>query len=123
MLNFLQLNAQIKTQRYPALCLFGNDEWVKRRALSYVMDSCGVTDDGFSVDTLDAPTIDDIQTSCLTQSLFGDKRVVVCENFVFPKSVGAENAKAKQAKADLSKLIESCDGSFCLVFLAKRRLF
>ena len=117
MLNFLQLNSQLKTQSYPALCLFGNDEWVKRRALSYVMDSCGVTDDGFSVDTLDAPTVDDIQTSCLTQSLFGDKRVVVCENFVFPKSVGTESAKAKEAKAQLSKLIESCDGSFCLVFL------
>lgn len=117
MLKFLQLNAQLKTQFYPALCLFGNDEWVKRRAISLILDSCGVTDDGFSVDTLDCPTVDDVQTSCLTQSLFGDKRVVVCENFAFAKTGNTESQKVKDAKAQLSKLVQSCDGSFCVVFV------
>ncbi len=121
MLKFLQLNSQLKTQSYPALCLFGNDEWVKRRALGLVMESYGVSYDGFSVDTLDAPSVDDVQTSCLTQSLFGDKRVVVCENFVFAKSANVESNKVKEAKAQLSKLIQSCDGSFCLVFLTNEQ--
>lgn len=120
MIKFLQFNAQLKTQTYPALCLFGNDEWVKRRALGYVFDSCGVSQDDFAVDTLDGPTVDDIQTSCLTQSIFGDKRVVVCENFTFGKG-NTESNKVKEAKAQLSKLIESCDGSFCLVFVANEQ--
>ena len=120
MIKFLQFNAQLKTQTYPALCLFGNDEWVKHRALEYVFASCGVTQDDFAVDTLDAPSVDDIQTSCLTQSIFGDKRVVVCENFVFAKG-NTETNKVKEAKAQLSKLIESCDGSFCLVFVANEQ--
>ena len=117
MLKFLQLNAQLKMQTYDALCLFGNDEWVKHRALDYVFASCGVSQNDFAVDTLDAPTVDDIQTSCLTQSIFGDKRVVVCENFVFAKNSNTETNKVKEAKAQLSKLIQSADGSFCLVFL------
>ena len=117
MLKFLQLKSQLNTQSYPSLCLFGNDEWVKKRALFYVLESCGVSGDDFAVDTLDAPTVDDIQTSCLTQSIFSDKRVVVCENFAFAKGGNTESNKVKEAKAQLTKLIESCDGSFCLVFL------
>lgn len=121
MLKFLQLKSQLNTQSYPALCLFGNDEWVKHRALDYVFDSCGVSHDDFAVDTLDAPSVDDIQTSCLTQSIFSDKRVVVCENFAFAKSANTETNKVKEAKAQLTKLIESCDGSFCLVFLTNEQ--
>ena len=120
MIKFLQFNSQLKTQTYPALCLFGNDEWVKHRALEYVFASCGVTQDDFAVDTLDAPSVDDIQTSCLTQSIFGDKRIVVCENFAFGKG-NTETNKVKEAKAQLSKLIESCDGSFCLVFVTNEQ--
>ena len=121
MLKFLELNAQLKKQSYPALCLFGNDEWVKHRALGYVFDSCGVSQNDFAVDTLDAPSVDDIQTSCLTQSIFGDKRVVVCENFAFAKNANTETNKVKEAKAQLTKLIESCDGSFCLVFVVNEQ--
>lgn len=117
MLKFLDFNAQLKSQTYNALCLFGNDEWVKHRALDYLFDSCGVTQNDFAVDTLDAPTVDDIQSSCLTQSIFGDKRIVVCENFVFAKGGNADSNKVKEAKLQLSKLIESADGSFCLVFV------
>ncbi len=119
LIKFLQLNSQLKTQFYPALCIFGNDEWLKRRAISNVCDAYGVVDDGFSMDTLDAPTVEDITVSCLTQSLFGNKRLVICENFSFggKKDTAGESQKAKDSKQQLSKLIQSCDGSFCLVFV------
>ncbi len=119
MITFLQLNSQLKSRTFPALCLFGNDQWVKRRALENISQAYGVIDDGFAIDTLDNPTVEEVQISCLTQSLFGDKRLVVCENFAFGKkdNSNAESQKIKDAKTALSKLIDSCDGSFLVVFV------
>lgn len=112
MIRFLDMREQLKSRDYPCLCLFGNDTWVRRKAVSNVYDALNVPNDGFSVDFLDNPTFEDIKLACMTPALFCDKKVVVCENFVFP--IGP---KAQTVKKDLSALIARSDGSFCLVFV------
>lgn len=113
MIRFLDMREQLKSRDYPCLCLFGNDNWVRRKAVSNVCDALNVTNDGFSVDYLDNPTVEDIRLACMTPALFCDKKVVVCENFTFP-----QGPKAQTVKKDLSALIARYDGSFCLVFVA-----
>lgn len=112
MIRFIDMREQLKGKDYPCLCLYGNDNWVQRKAVSNVCDAFNVPNDGFSVDYLDNPTFDDIKLACMTPALFCDKKIIVCENFVFP-----QGAKAQTVKKDLAALIARCDGSFCLVFV------
>lgn len=106
------MREQLKSRDYPCLCLYGNDNWVRRKAVSNVCDALNVPIDGFSVDFLDNPTVEDIRLACMTPALFCEKKVVVCENFTFPAG-----PKAQTVKKDLSALIARYDGSFCLVFV------
>lgn len=106
------MREQLKANRYPCLCLYGNDNWVRHKAVSNVCDALGVQNDGFSIDFLDNPAFEDIKLACSTPAMFSDKKVVVCDNFVFP-----QGAKSQPFKKDLGALINRCDGSFCLVFV------
>jgi len=92
--------------------LYGNDNWVRRKAISNVCEALGVPNDGFCVDFLESPSFDDIRLACITPALFSDKKVVVCENFALP-----QGAKQQSFKQELASLIEQSDGSFCLVFV------
>ncbi len=112
MIRFLDMRDKLKNGDYPALCVFGSDAWVKRKAVSNVFERFNVTDDGFSVDYLDAPTVSDIKLACSTPSMFCDKKLVVCENFVFP-----EGGKSQDIKRQLADFLRNADGSFCLVFV------
>lgn len=112
MIRFLEMREHLKANRYACLCLFGNDNWVRRKAVSNVCDALNVPNDGFSVDYLDNPTFEEIKLACLTQALFCDVKVVVCENFVVPQGI-----KQQSFKRDLSSLINRADDSFCLVFV------
>lgn len=116
MIKFIDLKENLKTADYPALCLFGNDLWVKHRALDNICSAYGVVDDGFAIDNLDNPTVDDIVLSCTTPSMFGNKKIVVCNNFPLPKS--DKSPKWANDKQTLSRLINNADGSFCLVIVA-----
>lgn len=113
MIRFLDMREQLKRRQYPCLCLFGNDGWVRRKAVANVCDSLNVPNDGFSVDYLDNPSFEDIKLACMTQALFCDVKVVVCENFVFPQGI-----KQIALKKEISTLIGLWDGSFCLVFVS-----
>lgn len=113
MINFLNLKEQLKSTQFPALCLFGNDRWVKLKAVATVCNVYGISDDMFGVDNLNGAVYNDIEAACLTPSLFSSKKLVVCDNFVFPQGKQQQETVAK-----LSRLVNSCDGSFCLVFLA-----
>ena len=114
MIRFLEMREKLKDARYPCLCLFGNDGWVRRKAVSNVCESLNVPNDGFSVDYLDNPSFEDIKLACSTPALFCDVKVVVCENFVFPFGI-----KQQYLKSDLSSLVTHSDGSFCLVFVVE----
>lgn len=114
MIRFLDMREQLQARQYPCLCLYGNDSWVRRKAVSNVCDALGVQNDGFGVDFLDNPAFEDIRLACSTPAMFCDKKVIVCENFVFPQGL-----KANTLKNDLSTLISRADGSFCLVFVSE----
>lgn len=114
MIKFLDLREKLKTNEFPALCLYGNDAWLKRKTVSNICEAYGIVDDGFSVDKLETPTVEDIRLACLTPSMFCAKKLVVCENFVLPEG----NAKLGEAKRHLAETIAQCDGSFCLLIVA-----
>lgn len=108
------MKEHLKTDRYACLCLFGNDGWVRRKAVSNVCEALNVPNDGFSADYLDNPTFEDIKLACLTPALFCDVKVVVCENFAVPQGF-----KQQAFKQDLSTFLSRWDGSFCLVFVTE----
>ena len=114
MIKFLDLREKLKTGEFAALCLYGNDAWLKRKCIVNVCEAYGIVDDGFSVDRLEEPSIEDIRLACFTPSMFCAKKLVVCQGFVFPEG----NAKLVEAKRHLSETIAQCDGSFCLLFLS-----
>lgn len=114
MITFLGMREQLKSRQFNALCLYGNDDWVKRKGVANVCEAYGIVDDGFSVDRLDNPTVEDIRLSCLTPSMFCAKKLVLCENFAMPDS----GAKLNDVKRQLTELIKMGDGSFCLVIVA-----
>ena len=114
MIKFLELREKLKTSSFSALCLYGNDAWLKRKAVANVCEAYGIVDDGFSVDKLEETTVEDIRLACFTPSMFSPKKLVLCENFTFP-----EGNKLTEAKRHLAETIAQCDGSFCLVFVAE----
>ena len=114
MIKFLELREKLKTCEFSALCLYGNDAWVKRKAISNICEAYGIVDDGFSVDRLIAPAVEDIRLACLTPSMFCAKKLIVCEEFIFPEG----NAKLTDVKRHLAETVAQCDGSFCLVFVS-----
>ena len=113
LIRFLDLKEKLKNNVYPCLCLYGNDEWVKRRAVANVCEALGIDDDGFAVDRLESPSLSDITLACMTQGLFADKKLVLCEGFAF-----SEGAKLKSEQKQLAELLRQYDGGFCLVFVA-----
>ena len=129
MIDFLELKDKLRATEYSALCLYGNDVWVKRRALSNICDVYGVEDDGFGVDRPD-PTLEEITLACLTPSMFGSKKLVVVEAPFFPEKrddVYGDKAKADskrvadktaELRRGLSDLLAKADGGFCLIFFA-----
>ncbi len=130
MIGFLEMRNTLSANEYPALCLFGNDGWVKNRALVNVCEAYGVEDDGFGIDRLDSPTLEDIALACFTPSMFGSKKLVLCQQPFFPEK--KEDAYGDKAKSDkkrvsdkttelrqgLADILSKADGSFCLVFFA-----
>ena len=115
MIKFLELREKLKSNAYNALCVFGNDGWLKKRAVEYVCAAYEIIDDGFGVDRLESPTLDDVERACLTPSMFCDKRLIVCEDFALPDAP----SKLNEAKNRLSELLKGADGSFCLLILAE----
>ena len=114
MIKFLELREKLKTVEYTALCLYGNDNFLRRKSIENVCEAYGVTDDGFGVDRLENPTTESIRYACLTPSMFCSKKLVVCEGFVFPEG----SVKLAETKRQLSEIVEQGDGSFCLLFVA-----
>ena len=115
MIKFLNLREQLKSNAFAALCAFGNDAWCKKRVVEYVCAAYGITDDGFSIDRLENPTAEDVALACLTPSMFCDKRLIVCEDFLLPDAV----AKLADAKKRLADVLKHADGSFFLLILAE----
>ena len=115
MIKFLDLREKLKSNVYSALCVFGNDGWLKKRAVEYVCAAYGIVDDGFGVDKLEAPTLDDVVRACLTPSMFCDRRLIVCQDFALPDAP----SKLTEAKNKLAELLKNADGSFCLLILAE----
>ncbi len=107
MIKFLDLQNVLKNGDFAGFCIFGNDPWVRRNALSRICKWAQVVDD-MGVDYLDNPTADDITFACLTPSMFCAKKVVVCQNL----NVEGKNSAIKQT---ISKILKQYDGSFCLV--------
>ena len=115
MIKFLELREKLKSSEFSALCIYGNDAWIKRKAISNVCEVYGIADDGFSVDRLENPTVEDIRLACFTPSMFCAKKLVVCDDFIFPDG----NAKLTEVKRHLSETVAQCDGSFCLLFVSE----
>ena len=107
------MREKLNSRQYVALTLYGTDNWVKRRAIDNVVEAYGISDDGFSIDRLEEPTIDSISLACLTPSMFSAKKLVICYNFLFPE----HGTKLTETKRQLEELIRQSDGSFCLLFV------
>lgn len=125
MIKFLELRQKLQSSDFTALCLYGNDGWVKRRAFANICEAYGVTDDGYSVDRPE-PTLEEITLACMTPSMFGAKKIIACEQPFFSekKDDGSgdkgknDSKKVAELRQGLSKLLSRSDGSFCLVFFA-----
>lgn len=128
MIKFLEMREKLQKAQFAALCLYGNDVWVKRRALSNLCKMYDVTDDGFGVDRPE-PTAESIELACLTPNMFGGIKLVVCEQPFFPDKKDDFSDKGKVANKKISekveelrrflqRLIAKWDGSFLLVFFA-----
>ena len=115
MVKFLDLREKLKSNVYNALCVYGNDGWLKKRTVENVCAAYGIVDDGFGVDRLESPSLDDVTMACLTPSMFCEKRLIVCEDFVLPDA----GAKLNEAKTKLNELLKHADGSFCLLILTE----
>ena len=114
MIRFLELREKLKSNVYNAICAYGNDAWLKKRVVENVCEAYGIVDDGFSIDRLESPALDDVVLACLTPPMFVEKRLVVCQDFAMPDSL----AKLNEAKNKLAELLRQADGSFCLVIFA-----
>lgn len=114
MITFLNLKNSLKEREIPAFCIYGNDRWLKLKAVATICSAYGIQDDGFGVEKLDAPTYQRIENACCVGNLFGGKKMVLCENFAFP-----QGKQCAEMVAALSRLTENADGSFCLVFVAE----
>ncbi len=128
MIKFLELREKLRTNEYAALCLYGNDQWIKRKALSNVCDAYGIKDDGFGVDRIETPTAESIRLACFTPSMFAEKRLVVCEQPYFPEKkeegygdrgkADKRTEKVAELRKELANVLSHADGTFCLVFFA-----
>lgn len=126
MIRFLELREKLLSANFSALCLYGNDVWVKRRALSNVLEAYGVEDDGFGVDRPEQPTLEDLKLACFTPAMFAPKKIVVCEQPFFPErkddgygdKAKADSKKINELRQGLTELLSHADGSFCVVFFA-----
>lgn len=126
MITFLELKNSLKERNTSAFCLFGNDRWVKLKAVRDIMKTRDITDDVFGVEKLDAPSVARLEEACGTFSLFGGRKMVLCENFAFPSGKQCAdvvaaltrivNAVSGEAKNDLFG--ESFPVDVVLVFLA-----
>lgn len=114
MIKFLEMREKLKATHYAALCIYGNDAWLKRKSIANVCDAYGIVDDGFSVDRLESPTLESIRFACFTPSMFCSTKLVVCENFVFSEGP----SKLADTKKQIADIIRQSDGSFCLVFVS-----
>ena len=115
MIKFLDLREKLKSNAYSALCVYGNDGWLKKRTVENVCAAYGIVDDGFGVDRLENPTLDDVAMACLTPSMFCEKRLIVVEDFALPEA----SSKLTEAKNKLAELLKQADGSFCLLILTE----
>ena len=115
MIKFLELREKLKSSDYSVLCLFGNDGWLKKRAVEHVCAAYGIVDDGFSIDKLEAPTVDDVTLACLTPSMFAAKRLIVCEDFVMTDGAN----KLKEVQNKFAELLKHADGSFFLLIFTE----
>ena len=113
MIGFLDVKDKLKSGNVNAMCLFGNDRWVIRRAIQNVRAHFSATDE-FSVDVLTEPTAKDIEMACLTPSMFCQTKVVIAQDFVLP-----QGNKGAEAKAKIADLVASCDGSYFLVLVTE----
>lgn len=109
MIKFLELREKLNNS-FVGLCLFGNDGWVKQRALSTVKQWLG-TDEEVSTDMLESPQIADIEYACMSGSLFGGKKLVVVNGFVFP-----QGKQTQEIKRRLSRLLTASDVDYVVVF-------
>ena len=110
MIKFLELREKLNNG-FSALALFGNDGWVKRRATDSVKQVYEVDDDGFGIERLDSPTVDDIAYSAAMPNMLGGKKVIFVYGFAFPQGRAQQEAKRK-----LSELFKGKNADFCVVF-------
>ena len=109
-IGFLELREKLNNG-YAALALFGNDGWVKRRAMESVRQVYDVKDDGFGIERLDAPSVDDIVYAASMPNMLGGKKVIFVYNFAFPQGRAQQEGKRK-----LSTLFKADNPTFCVVF-------
>ena len=119
MIKFLDMKEKLNSQKPSAFCMFGNDAWVKKRALDNLVSIYQV-DKQFGFDTLVNPTMDDLQLACLTPSMFCPIKMVVCEDFkaFLAKPTMEQKRKKTDVRSQLQKLVASANGEFCLVIVA-----
>lgn len=108
MIKFLALREKLKNSPFiTAFALTDGDSWVVSRAKDYVFNAYGITDDGFGVVTLNSPSVKDVTMACMTPSMFGDVKAVVCTDFVLPKT--------PEDKAKFASLVAHGDGTYCVI--------
>lgn len=111
MTNFINLKNTLKS-RLPCFCLYGNDRWLQRRAVENICQAYGI-DAAYGTERPEPQTYGKIEECCCTPALFGGTKLVLCENFVFP-----QGKQGLEVTSNLGRLLDSCDGSFCLVFVS-----
>ncbi|MCM1043240.1 MAG: DNA polymerase III subunit delta [Corallococcus sp.] len=112
MLDFISLKDTLKSKFYPVFVVFGDDEWVKSKAIENIAASLAIEFPDMNKYVYEqGGDIDEILMSCNTLPFFSPQKIVVVENFVFP--IGKKQQEVKQK---IEKYARSADNSCVLVF-------
>ncbi len=110
MIDFLKLRENLNSSFYPLLIIKGKDEWVKSRAISYIIDSMDIEYSDMNIHHVEGGNVDDLMMICNTLPFFSNQKVVIVNNL----QCGQGDDLLRTASM-LNKYISSSDNSCCLV--------
>ena len=114
-MDFISMKETLKTRFFPVLVIFGDDEWLKSKAVSNVRDCLQIDFPDVNCFTYEQGVdVDELITACNTLPFFSKQKFILVENFAFPTG-----KKASEVKSKLENYLQTADDSCVLVFVSE----
>lgn len=110
MIDFLKLRENLNSSFYPLLIIKGKDEWVKSRAISYIIDSLDIEYADMNIHHVEGGSVDDLMMICNTLPFFSNQKVVIVHHLEY-----GQGNNLTRTVSMLNKYIADSDNSCCLV--------